>query len=448
MSLFKNDIFSESFSVAGKDSLRKYNICFKKKIKKSVKKHLLFNSYLFVAKQLEEDSNNFKFNIKNDILNEDIEKTDLFFNDYKEKNKNLLQSEKYKYHKMNEKLMELKRKKFKLNKDKEISITEKLSKTNYDINNKTKMKLIFNWKKLVGRNQINKQKENEIKNRSDINIKTNNNKQIGFIDMAKQTQRNDNIFLSGDVRKINLKQYVAINSKLEREKWKKFCKRPLIAKSPFSSDNISISNIRRHIPYFQSAKIKKKFNYNLTDDINKNKNSLSSSKKNSVVDFKKILSRQKLDKNKKEIIRIKTQLKPNYNYINERLKIFQYRKEKNFNKKFDFRNLNWDEYYPTMESFDYIYGHKLKSVPNFIQMISRPNDNDLPSYMYGIHNGMCEFNPDLNLNYDNSTDKNNISEINNKIKEKRNDKNKKNKSKCLLNKFINLYGELFYPSKK
>ena len=173
------------------------------------------------------------------------------------------------------------------------------------------MKLIFNWKKLVGRNQINKQKENEIKNRSDINIKTNNNKQIGFIDMAKQTQRNDNIFLSGDVRKINLKQYVAINSKLEREKWKKFCKRPLIAKSPFSSDNISISNIRRHIPYFQSAKIKKKFNYNLTDDINKNKNSLSSSKKNSVVDFKKILSRQKLDKNKKEIIRIKTQLKPN-----------------------------------------------------------------------------------------------------------------------------------------
>ena len=86
------------------------------------------------------------------------------------------------------------------------------------------MKLIFNWKKLVGRNQINKQKENEIKNRSDINIKTNNNKQIGFIDMEKQTQRNDNIFLSGDVRKINLKQYVAINSKLEREKWKKFCK--------------------------------------------------------------------------------------------------------------------------------------------------------------------------------------------------------------------------------
>ena len=239
MSLFKNDIFLESFSAAGKDSLRKYNICFKKKIKKSVKKHLLFNSYLFVAKQLEEDSNNFKFNIKNDILNEDIEKTDLFFNDYKEKNKNLFQSEKYKYHKMNEKLMELKRKKFKLNKDTEISSTEKLSKTNYDINNKTKMKLIFNWKKLVGRNQINKQKENEIKNRSDINIKTNNNKQIGFIDMAKQTQRNDNIFLSGDVRKINLKQYVAINSKLEREKWKKFCKRPLIAKSPFSSDNIS-----------------------------------------------------------------------------------------------------------------------------------------------------------------------------------------------------------------
>ena len=448
MSLFKNDIFLESFSAAGKNSLRKYNICFKKRIKKSIKKHLLFNSYLFAAKQLEENSNNFKLNLKNNILNEDIEKTDLFVNEYKDKNKNLFQGEKYKYHKLNEKLMDLKRKRIKLIKDKAICTIE-LSKTNDDIKNKRKMKLIFNWKKLIGRDQINKQKENEIKNLSDINIKTDNNKQIGFIDMAKQTQRNDNIFLSNDVRKINLKQYVAINSRLERKKWKEFCKRPLIAKSPFSSDNILISNIRRNITFFPSAKIKKKINFFSPYNINKNKKHSSSSKYNSVIDFKKTLSRQKLNKDKNEII-IKTQLKPNYNYINERLKIFKYRKEKNLSKQIDLRNLDWDEFYPTMESFDYIYGHKLKSVPNFMQMISRSNDNDLPSYMYGIHNGMCEFNPNLNLNYDYSPDKdkNNITETNNKLKEKRNGKNKKNKSKIILNKFIKLYGELFYPTKK
>ena len=118
-------------------------------------------------------------------------------------------------------------------------------------------------------------------------------------------------------------------------------------------------------------------------------------------------------------------------------------------KKIDLRNLVWDKYYLTKESFENIYDHKLKSVPNFMQMMPRPDDNNLPSFMNGIHNGMCEFNPKVNLIYDYSTDryKNENEEINNKLKEEKNDKNKKNKSKCLLNKFIKLYGELFYPSK-
>ena len=44
-------------------------------------------------------------------------------------------------------------------------------------------KLIFNWKKLIGRDTINKQKEKNIKNLSDLNINTYNYRQIGFIDM-------------------------------------------------------------------------------------------------------------------------------------------------------------------------------------------------------------------------------------------------------------------------
>ena len=75
MSSHKNDFFSESFSIAGKDSLRLYNINFKKKLKKIRKANLLFNSYLFSIKKIEDDSNIFKLKIKNDILNGD----DLFF---------------------------------------------------------------------------------------------------------------------------------------------------------------------------------------------------------------------------------------------------------------------------------------------------------------------------------------------------------------------------------
>ena len=83
-----------------------------------------------------------------------------------------------------------------------------------------------------------------------------------------------------------------------------------------------------------------------------------------------------------------------------------------------------------------------------MQMVSRQNDNELPSYMYGIHNGMCEFNPNINLIYDYSSDKEKTDILNNKLKEKRADRNKKIKPKCLLNKFIKLYGELLYPSKE
>ena len=444
MSSRKNDIFSESFSIAGKDSLRLYNINFKKKLKKIRKENLLFNSYLFSIKKIEDDSNIYKLKPKNDILNDD----DLFFSKYKEKNKNLFQGEKYKYHKKTEKLMVIKRKKMKLIKDKDISTTN-LTKINInDSNSQRKTKLILNWKKLIGRNPINKQKENEIKNLSDIDIKTYNYKNVGFIDMSKQTQRNDSIFLSGDIRKINLKQYIGYNFRAEKEKWEKFCKEPLVARSPFSSDIENKYGEGRKIFAYSCKNNKKNLNFFLSDDYNNNKNNLLSNKYNSVIDFKKILSRQKFVKNKKEII-IKTELKPNYNYINDRLKIFKYRKEKKLDKKIDLRNLDWDKYYPTKESFENIYDHKLKSVPNFMQMMPRPDDNILPSFMNGIHNGMSEFNPKVNLIYDYSTDryKNGNEETNNKLKKQKSDKNKKNKSKCLLNKFIKLYGELFYPSK-
>jgi len=446
MSLIKNDIFSQSFSNAGKVSLKIYNICFRKKTKKENVKNLIYNRYLSVTKKLEDEPNILKFNIKNRFLDEEIEKSELLVKAYRERNKNLFKGKKYKYHKNNEKLMNLKRKKMKLRNDKDICTTI-FSKPS-DTSNKRNMKLIFNWKKLIGRDTINKQKEKNIKNLSDLNINTYNYRQIGFIDMSKQTQRNDNILLCGDSRKINLKQYVAVNSKLEKEKWKKFCKRPLIAKSPFSSDIENRFDKNKKIHPLSSKNFMKKINYFKIDD-NKDKRCFSSRKNNSAIDFNKILSRQKINKikTKKEIM-LKPELKPNYNFINERLKMFIYRKEKKVEKKTDLRDLIWEEYYPTLESLENIYGHKLKSVPNFMQMVSRQNDNELPSYMYGIHNGMCEYNPKINLIYDYSSVKDKTDIQNNKLKEKRADRNKKIKPKCLLNKFIKLYGELLYPSKE
>ena len=73
---------------------------------------------------------------------------------------------------------------------------------------------------------MKQEKENQYKNYSDINIITDNYKQIGFVDMSKQTQRNDN-FLTNDLRKINGTKYIQLNLKEEKQKWKEFCKKPL-----------------------------------------------------------------------------------------------------------------------------------------------------------------------------------------------------------------------------
>ena len=70
-----------------------------------------------------------------------------------------------------------------------------------------KIRYILNWRKLTGRKPMKQEKENQYKNYSDINIITDNYKQIGFVDMSKQTQRNDN-FLTNDLRKINGTKYI------------------------------------------------------------------------------------------------------------------------------------------------------------------------------------------------------------------------------------------------
>ena len=449
MSSFYKDILYDTFSFAGKASLRKYNVKLKKKIKNVKKLNLLVNSYIFATKK--DDPIHYKPDFKKKKFKNEYDKTDILIQTYRERNKNIFKGQNYKYHKRNEMQMSLKRNRIKLENEKEVS-TPLFFKANKNQNEGSKIKFILNWKTLTGRTQINKEKEMIYKNLSDINIKTDNYKQIGFVDMSKQTQRDEN-FLFADIRNMYGKKYIALNPKLEKEKWEKFRKTPLIATSPFSTD--FDNKIWRRLHPLSSKHSKKKISKMiLNNDINNS--FFSTNKHNSVINFKKNTGRKNLFdnniKNGNNTPRII--LHPNYNCIEERVKMMvTYKNDNNKNKenkKINLRNAIWDGYYSTTEIFENIYGHKLKSVPNFRQMKSRPSDGKLPSFMKGINNRMCDYNPGAYVIYDYCSDKSGINKItkNDNFIKKDKSKNKNDKSKEILKKFINLYGELYYPPKQ
>ena len=433
MSLIQgNDILCETYSFAGKASLRQYNINLKRKTKKSKKMNFFVNSYIFSTKKIE-DSLYIKPIFKKKIFK--IDYNDSQNHTYKERNKNLFKGKNYQYHQKNVQHMNLKRNKIDLNK---IGL---LLETNN--NNKPKqIRYVLNWKKLTGRKPINKEKENNYKNYSDINIKTDNYQQIGFVDMSKQTQRDDN-FLFGDLRKRSGKKFVKLNFKLEKEKWKKFINKKLIPKSPLSSDFENIINNRKSPSSSKNKikKIKKIKKYN--SDFEQKKMNLSAYKQHSVINFEKSTGRQNLfNKLEKRNNTPRVILHPNYNSIEERVKMMVVYKNKEKKEQNGLRKVNWEDYYSTTESFENIYGHKLKSVPDFKQMMSRPTNNKLPTFMNGIHNRMYEYNLEMNLMNNYFTDKNEKDKMKNIVKIKK-DENNKQKSKDILKKFINLYADTF-----
>ena len=434
------DILYETFSFAGKASMEKYKINFHKKNKKINKIKLLANNYLLSNK---------KGDIKPDftkiINNEKIEKSNFFNFTYRERKKTLYQGKKYMYHNRSKKLIDLKRNQIKLRNDQEVLTPLFFQGIN---NDPSKIKSGVNWKKIIGRKPIDKEKEDLYKNYSDINIKAYNDKQKGFVDMSKQTQRDDN-FLINNIRNIIGKKYVKINFKLEKEKWKQFCRKPLVPRSPFSSDFYN-RIYRRLIPF--SCKNNKKINRRISPNQFDMKNKyLSPNKQHSIIDFNKTTGRKNLFSNM--IVKDSTPkvlLYPNYNFIEEKVKnMVLYRNEKKRKVKNEIRNAIWDEYYLTINNFENIYGHKLRSVPNFKKMISRQNDNNLPTFMNGIHNRMFEYNLDMNTTYISNTNRNENNKTNKieKINIKRKIINTKN-SKALLKKFINLYARLHYSLEK
>lgn len=434
------DILCETYSTAGKNSLKRYNCEIKRNPKKKINKmNLLVNSYIS-STQRREDSLYIKpYFKKKKFISDNFESTNIY---YKERNKNLFQGPKYVYHQNSINKMNLRKNKIDLTNDK-IKLAPLFFEPND--NSPNKIKHVLNWKKSTGRASENKEKEDLYKNYSDINLNTNNYKQIGFIDMSKQTQRDD-IFLINGLRNKMGKKYVKLNLKLEKEKWKKFCNKPLIARSPFSSD--FENSYYNRISILSGKNTKKKRVKNLFNIIDEKNKTFTKYKRNSIIDFEKNTGRQDLFGNMIKVDNTpKIILYPNYNSIEERVKMMVVYKNKEKKKeKKELRNINWEEYYSITESFENLHGNKLKSVPNFKQMIPRSNDNQLPSFMNGIHNRMYEYNLEMNLTNDHFTDRNEDVKIA-RIDKIKQGKNKKEKSKDLLKKFINLYAELYNPKK-
>ena len=105
-----------------------------------------------------------------------------------------------------------------------------------------------NEKRIIEDKKVNINIPEKIRNKKENNINC-------FIDMSKQAERNG--FPShNDLRQRCEKKYIPINSKLEKENWIKFYKKPLIPVSPFSNNSYEIFGYRRDFSQLTN-KIKK-----------------------------------------------------------------------------------------------------------------------------------------------------------------------------------------------
>ena len=204
-----------------------------------------------------------------------------------------------------------------------------------------------------------------------------------FINMTKQTKRNNNIF-GKDVRNKNVSKFVPLilSSSHLNKKIEKFS---LFPKSPFIRDNFDLK--------IKKLSIKKSKNLNCFQ-VNK---SLTSSVKiyNSAPDFRRYLSR--FNNNKKIGQKIQHSNEnvyyPNYDSILERPKMMviygnknkkQNKTTKNFNNKF--KGMSSTDIFSASDAFEKYKLSKPKYIPLFEKMTSRPSNKFLPSFMQGVYN--------------------------------------------------------------
>lgn len=347
---------------------------------------------------------------------------------YKTKNNNnlfrkLYQSFKYKYHNIHMAKIEKYRKQ---------GIIQKMNIQQEPIYNPNmdyiyqKLSLGPPWSKLSGRGKKLFQEENYITHLS-YNVPSSSLKNIkGFIDMKKQTQRNG-FPKNGDIRQRCEKKFVPLNYRIKNEKSRvqsdelgKFYKTAIMEKTYGPPFNFTI------IPYNKKNYFKSLYNEdrNTLNDKNRNNSKRSLNTCKSVPDFKSYLSREKLNNLFKKKGKITNGvLSPNYKSIEGRVKmmvIYSKNHQKIKNNPKEFKGMSSDEIYNVNETFEKIYGNKIRAVPIFQKMTSRTNYNKLPFFMNGLSNRMIYYmytDKTLKMNnYSNSI----IYNVRNEIKENKN----------------------------
>ena len=333
-----------------------------------------------------------KYNIKS--LNNKNQKKKLF--------RKIFQSFKYKYHNLHL---------AKLERYKKAGIIEKMNIQQEPIYN-PKMSYIYQkmsigppWSKLSGRGKNLFEQENYVTNLSYNDEYSSKSNIKGFIDMAKQTQRNG-FPKNGDIRQRCEKKFEPLKKSNINKKnlFSKFYKTATVQNNSLSPFKLSLipddkkNYQEKSTPLSENKTTRNKYKYktvNINDDIKNNKK-VYTYRSQSVPDFNSYLSREQLDKLFKKQDRITNGvLFPNYNSIEERVKMMViYSKEtycKLKNSKKEFKGISSDEVYNANETFEKIYGNKLRAVPLFQKMKSRPDDNNLPFFLNGLTNRMSYY---------------------------------------------------------
>ena len=398
MTILEKDLLKlGNFSKAGRDSQETFNILreamrsktrtkklfgiygpdddwLKKNKNDKVEDEDIINEYKLDVKNIKQ---NIDKNLKNTInknLHNNSYDYDNSQKDEETENDNSIKN-KYKYHnKHMEKLLKYKKEGLfaKMNIEQEPIYTPKLELLY------TKIQSGPTWDKISSRSENLFNIENYNVNLFYENKTTKNKYPIkGFYDMTKQTQRS-NVPLVGDIR-------------LKYEK--KF--QPVLKMNKIKKNTISNFNYRSITPSFKfetnppDKKIISFYNDDKKNDKTENNFYKTMQKNNSAPDFNSYLGRDQLNQSKKPARIINGELNPNYNSIESAVKtLVIYRKnnwrQKNYKKK-GIRGMSSDEIFNASETFEKIYGNKLRAVPLFQKMYHRP-DNNLPLFFNGINN--------------------------------------------------------------
>ena len=368
-----------SFSIAGKESAEKYGIPrkpdkFDEKIKKKFFKDFLSPDDNYKFKDEEEYEERkidlFKFNAENKEIKKVENKNDkiIIFQNIENliKNKLKMKKERYKYHNKNKIRMEKKRKE-KEEKNKYNEEGPSLSKYT------PKMEYIWSrslsgpkWESLSSRKFKYLDNNWEISN----NQKSFINESKCVVNMKKQTMRYG-FPITHDLRIRYEKKYSPPKKK------KKY-----FVKNIQKMNNTPNVTPRKKISIFKT---------NLSQ---KNYHSILNNKVKLIPDFKKTMSRSKIDRIKNKRENLESNLIPNYSFIQERpIMMVIYDKKLYKKKNTEFKGMDSSILYNIDKVYYKYNNHKKISVPLFKDMISRSNSNlsPLPSYMKGIYSRISSF---------------------------------------------------------